>query len=545
LIVACLSLLPANVFAGDADPVASDSELLRSAGLAVDGPGLLDYFKKRTVNEVDRDRIGKLIRELGSDDFDTRENASKALTAIGAPARAQLKDAAKDADVEVSRRADVCLKQIDKVATPQCLCAAARLLGHHKPEGTAAVLLGFLPNAEDASVVEEIVAALKATGFKKGEPDAALVKALADKNALRRGVAAEVLWRGGGEEQRKAVRNLLEDADSGVRVRVALAMFESKEKESIPALISLIADAPRGDAWRVEDALYMIAGDKAPQGNLGDEAGRKKYREQWDSWWKAHGKDVDLAKIEMSQRQLGFTMVVQLDMTGTNGRVCELDKEGKPRWTIENLRYPIDAQVLPGGDKVLIAEYTGRTVTERNLKGEVLWTKTVNGTVVGARRLPNGNTFIASRTQLLEVDKDGKEVITITRNDVAAAVKLRDGQIAMVTTAGQFLRLDDKGKELKSFQVGQILTIGGHFEVLPNGRVLVPQYSAGRVVEFDADGKQLWSVETPQPTCVKRLPNGNTLVGSRYARYLVEFDRNGKEVTRTTPEGRPIQIERR
>jgi hypothetical protein len=183
----------------------------------------------------------------------------------------------------------------------------------------------------------------------------------------------------------------------------------------------------------------------------------------------------------------------------------------------------------------------------RNLKNEVLSTKTVPSLLLGARRLNNGNTFIVMRNQLLEVDKDGKDVLTIPRasNDIATAVKLRDGGFGVVTTGGIYIRMDEKGKELKSFNVGTILSIGGHIDVLPNGRVIVPQYSANKVVEFDADGKTIWSVNMTQPTCVTRLPNGNTLIGSRYGRYLVEVDRAGKEVSRTTPEGRPMQIERR
>jgi hypothetical protein len=537
--------LAAGAPAAEPDPADGDAELLRSAGLGVDGPALVDYFKKRTVDDVDRERIGKLIRDFASEDFETREKASAALTAIGAPARPQLKEASKNADVEVARRAEACLETIDKIASPRYLCAAARLLARRRTDDAAEVLLAFLPNAEDESVADAVIEALKAVGFKDGRPDPALLKALADKNPARRGGAAEALWRGGRDDERKAVRKLLEDPDPAVRVRVALAMFDAREKESVPVLVDLIAEAPRDSAWRVEDALYRLAGDKAPPGSLAGGDARKKYRDAWLAWYKAHGKDVDLAKVEQLQKQQGFTVTAELNLTGTVGRVVELDAAGKVRWQIENLKYPIDAQVLPGGDKVLVAEYSTRTVTERNLKGEVEWTKTTTGLMLGARRLPGGNTFIVTRTQLLEVDKDGKEVQTINRNDIAAAVKLRDGEIGLLTTAGRYVRLDAAGKELKSFNAGQILSIGGHFEVLPSGRVIVPQYSQNRVVEFDPEGKQIWSADVQQPTSVQRLPNGNTLVASRYGRYVVELDRSGKEVSRLTPEGRPMSLLRR
>ena len=538
-------LLPplGRVAAAEPDLVESDTELLSSAGVHTDGPALLDYFKKRVVNDVDRQRIAKLINDLASEDFDTREKASQELTSIGAPARLQLREAQKSADVEVSRRAEQCMAQIDKVASAPFLCAAARLVAHHKPDGATEVLLAFLPSAEEASVIDEVVATLKVVGFKDGKAVPALVKALADNNSLRRAAAADALWRGGDAEQRKEVRKLLADPDVQVRLRLALALYDTKDKTCVPALIDLLVDAPRDSAWRVENMLYTIAGDKAPQGTLtGTDAARKKYREQWEAWWKEHGKDIDLAKIE--EPYLGFTLLTEMNITGTLGRVVELDQTGKTRWQLENLRYPIDAQVLRG-DKVLVAEYTGRAVTERNLKNEVLWTKNVNSVLIGARRLSNGNTFIVTRQQLLEVDRDGKEVTTINRNDIASAQKLRNGNIGIITTTGQYVRLDTAGKELKSFPVGLVYTIGAHFTVLPNGHLIVPQYSASRVVEFDGDGKEIWTATVAQPTCVTRLPNGNTLVGSRFTRAIVELDRTGKEVSKTMADGRPTQIERR
>jgi HEAT repeat protein len=52
-----------------------------------------------------QDRIRKLIEDLGSDDFQTREAATAALTEIGEPAVDALTEAAKSADPEVSNRA--------------------------------------------------------------------------------------------------------------------------------------------------------------------------------------------------------------------------------------------------------------------------------------------------------------------------------------------------------------------------------------------------------------------------------------------------------
>ena len=141
-------------------------------------------------------------------------------------------------------------------------------------------------------------------------------------------------------------------------------------------------------------------------------------------------------------------------------------------------------------------------MTERNLKGEILWQYHANGLVLGARRLANGDTFVVARNQLVEVDKDGKEVFNLPRpNDVCAAARFRDGTIALLTNGGQVVHLDESGKEIKTLPLNApVLAVGTNIEALPNGHVLVPLYSSNKVVEIDADGKTVWEASTQQPT---------------------------------------------
>jgi len=68
----------------------------------------------------------------------------------------------------------------------------------------------------------------------------------------------------------------------------------------------------------------------------------------------------------------------------------------------------MDAQVLPNGN-VLVTEQSGRLLTERTLKNEIVWQRAVNGIATGVRRLPNGNIFISARaTSCLRSTKDGR-----------------------------------------------------------------------------------------------------------------------------------------
>src|SRR5262249_36264783 len=152
----------------------------------------------------------------------------------------------------------------------------------------------------------------------------------------------------------------------------------------------------------------------APQVSLGnDPESRKKCRDAWADWWRTHADTVDLARVAGPEGTLGYTLLVQVQSNGT-GRVVEIGRDNKPRWQIDGLQYPVDAYVV-GGNRVLIAEYNGRKITERDFRGNVLWEKQgLGGMPTNAQRLANGNTFIATNADLLEVDRTGKEVFRHT-----------------------------------------------------------------------------------------------------------------------------------
>jgi hypothetical protein len=543
--LAALALVPLGAAA---DPGA-DEQTLRDAGVATDGRGLLLFFRQRTLREADRDKIAAMIARLGDDSFDEREKASCELLALGGRAEPQLREAAeRGRDAEIKRRAEDCLRQLSKQSDPAVLAAAARLLGERKPAGAAEVLLAYLPQASDEAVHEELVAGLAAVAVTDGKADGAVVRALDDTTDLRRAAAAVALCRAGAREQFPAVRKLLRDRDATVRLRVAVALALAREKEAVPALIDLLADLPERRAIEAEDLLFAVAGDGAPNVSVGKaDAERKKCRDAWAAWWRKNADNVDLAKLA-DGTELGLTLLVQRDTKKpTEGRVMEVGRDGGVRWQIEGLHHPTDAHLLPGG-RVLICEYATNRLSERRVKdGEIVWQKALEkGLVIGAQRLANGNTFVVTRTILLELDRDGKEVWNYrpTAGSIYAARKSRTGEVAVVNIAGTCTRLDANGKEIASFAVGRMLLYGG-IDLLPNGNVLVPNCSVGKVIEYDAKGKAVWEVAAQGATSAVRLPNGHTLIASAVTQRVVEVDRDGKEVWKCNTEGRAYKAYRR
>lgn len=71
-----------------------------------------------------------------------------------------------------------------------------------------------------------------------------------------------------------------------------------------------------------------------------------------------------------------------------------------------------------------------------------------------------------------------------------------------------------------------------------SGTFLVAHMDSDKVVEYDSDGKVIWSVDVPSPWAVARLANGNTLVSSNKA-FIREYDIIGKLVWEYTQKDSP------
>ncbi|MGH7170110.1 MAG: hypothetical protein ACRELG_07530 [Gemmataceae bacterium] len=189
------------------DLASADEKILREAKSDVTGPALLAFLRKRTPTPASLDRARALIPKIGDDAFAVREQASRDLIVLGAIAIPFLREATKNNDREIVRRARECLQTITEERSKAQTAAVIRLLGLRKPAGAAEVLLNYLPSA-DADLAKELQAVLYAIAQAKHEPDPVLSRALDDKNPIRRRAAAAALGKDGGAYARQPGRRL-------------------------------------------------------------------------------------------------------------------------------------------------------------------------------------------------------------------------------------------------------------------------------------------------------------------------------------------------
>jgi hypothetical protein len=191
----------------DPDDGAAEEKALAAAGVKIEAAAVRAFLHERAPGPEALQKAREAAKKLADESFEVREQAVADLLKLGPASVAPLEAAARDADLEVSRRARACLEQIKaRLGTPATL-AAVRWLGLKAPAGAAEALLELADGA-DALVTAEIKAALYALTQRPGGPPAALTAALADRSAARRAVAAAALGRDGGASLKEPGRRL-------------------------------------------------------------------------------------------------------------------------------------------------------------------------------------------------------------------------------------------------------------------------------------------------------------------------------------------------
>jgi HEAT repeat protein len=520
---------------------------LREASLPVDGPGLLAYVKAQTPSLEDDARLQRLVRQLGDDDFDKREEASQELVKAGRKAVAYLKPAAASKDLEVARRAEKCLEAVVDSPLANLMPGVVRLLVERKPDDALPILLAYLPASGDETVEDAIIDALRVLGVREGKADPALGTALKDTSPVRRAAAALALGDTGDRAEARRLTPLLNDPEPRVRFEAAQALARCGDLAGVPALLGLIETAPRELAWQAEEVLARLAGaDGTAIPGLGpaEPADRLASLTGWRAWWTRARAPGGWTPRPL-EPYLNRTLVVEFDGNAAGGAIYVLGRDGKKRWQLDGLAGPNDVQLLPGG-RLLVAERAADRVTEYDRTGKIVWSQRTGSSPVACQRLASGATLIATFSELALYTPEGKKtmVYPCPQEQLRHARSLPDGTIVAITGTGTVLELNAEGKELRKMTPPSQYASGAGYwatvERVAEGRYLTSLGNANKVLDLDAQGKILRDFNVPTPVSAVRLRNGHTLVTSFDSRFVLELDRDGKEVWRIGTRGRPF-----
>jgi len=160
--------------------------------------------------------------------------------------------------------------------------------------------------------------------------------------------------------------------------------------------------------------------------------------------------------------------------------------------------------------------------------GKIVWTYTHpgRGEISDAILEPNGNLLIAHQFGVSEVNPDQQVIWTHdapTNAEIHTAIPLDDNRVGFVQNGkpAKFIVLNKaNGAVEREF----VLPVKNpekthlqfrHARLTPAGNLLVAHMDLGKAVEYDLNGKELWSLDVPGIWSATPLTNGNVLVVSR------------------------------
>jgi HEAT repeat protein len=556
--------------------IAGDLQTLERAKISSDAAGLLDFIRKCTPKpDVDPTKVQELVRQLGSNRFEEREQASRDLITVGFPALRFLRPALIGVDPEVARRARHCAQGIGKGPNAGLVAAGVRVLAERRILEGAEALLAFLPYADDESLEEEIWYALDRLTAGDRRRLGMLEKALTNAHPARRSVAACVLGRRGNDGQKALVRQLLADNDPMVCLRAAQGLLAGKDLAGVPALVKLLRQESVDITWQAEELLNWIAGDDAPKATVGsgtpDE--RTKCHQAWEEWLKRNAKSLNWERAHQSSRRPGLVLTLSSPVRG-KGWAGLYGCNSISRWSVNGLERATGIHLLPGNRVLLEEERSSLRVrrapgriSERDLSGKILWQHMLPGFLAGSsRRLEDGNTYAGTENGWVEITPQNEE-IRIEKLGKApwsyvGRKKLGNGNIlAHVPGQGSMLELDPltaaivKRNPIVGHRFGASY---GMLEPLPGGHrlMIVPfvhyrqpegpitwqsqaEGREGRLLELDTVGRVVWRQTITGPESGNGLRNGNFMVGCRFpdGLHVAEINRAGEAVWEAIPGG--------
>lgn len=198
--------------------------------------------------------------------------------------------------------------------------------------------------------------------------------------------------------------------------------------------------------------------------------------------------------------------------------------------------------------------YAGEAKEEnmyRIKNGRIAWSYTHpgRGEISDAVLLPNRNVLFAHQYGIAEVTEDKKSVWNYpapANTEIHTAGTFGTHSVWFVQNGdpAKFMVVNKtNGKTEREFilPVKNPKGVHGQFRqarLTATGTMLVAHMDLGKAVEYDLEGKALWSVEVPGIWSAKPLKNGNILVTSNRG-FVRELSRQGEAVWEWTPADAP------
>ncbi len=295
--------IPEQAAQGDADVAA-----LIAAGVKPDAAGLGAYLKHFLPSASHADRVAQLIKDIGAEEFEVRQTATKALAGLPVFPREALEKAARNENPEVRNRAKGLLERGDGQGK-RTLVAALAVVAKQKIKALADEVLAAGAHCPQFDRPLTVTEALVATVTPA---DAAMLRrVLRGETVWRRSAAAAALDHLLAAKADKDLLALLKDPDDSVRLTVGRLLVNRENRAGLVSLTELLASKDHSMRWQSSQALRWLIGETFDYDPFAGPDKQKAAAEKWLTWARGSGQK---AKLQIPIKVPG---VIQL-FNGTN-----------------------------------------------------------------------------------------------------------------------------------------------------------------------------------------------------------------------------------
>ena len=175
--------------------------------------------------------------------------------------------------------------------------------------------------------------------------------------------------------------------------------------------------------------------------------------------------------------------------------------------------------------------------------GKVVWTYTNphRGEYGDCTILSNGNILFSHQFGASEITPDKKIVwdyVAPPQTEIHTTYPIGKDRVLIMQNGNpaKLLVINKSAGRVEREQILQTRNPAGthgqfrHVRATQAGAFLVAHMDLGKVVEYDAEGKEIWSVAAPSAWAAVRLKNGNTLISGNQHGYVREVNPKGETV---------------
>lgn len=218
-------------------------------------------------------------------------------------------------------------------------------------------------------------------------------------------------------------------------------------------------------------------------------------------------------------KQHDFLYAGEWDMRKPQAQSLFMVRNGKVVW-----QYSIPLRTATGG----VQEFDDATLLSN---GNIVYACMSGAGIITPEKNIIWQYICAPGTETHSCQPIGKDSVLMVLNGQV-------GKVLMFNTATNTLLKEIVIPTASTSSHGQFR----HVRMTKNKTIMVGLFAEQKVVEFDLDGKEIWSVNAPSAWSAIRLHNGNTLISGDGKGYTREVNSKGETVWEFTKADAPFTI---